>query len=162
MMALTPAKTNVRVSCLEKPTPSRLPPQGQASRWQLVHGLSLQSFAGESGLQVLKDTLMLYSMGNVSATEGHIEALKHIELQPATTLLHQGEHTALCRGTHIHITLSQSYSRHHQCYLLGCLLHRFFASLCSINTFTQLSFYSPQETEPLLQWSPQTGTQPIL
>lgn len=154
------ASLRVKFIC---PASSTIPPQlHSATRWQLIAHLTLQSFCGEDGVRVLKETLRLYDLANTRETQALIDGVKGISTSTVTSRITQQGRAAICQGTEINITFDDSQYSGSSYILLGCILDEFFSQLCAINTFTQLNIRTSHQIGTCIQCPPRVGSQALV
>ncbi len=149
----------LRAKCLTPPTSTIQPQLDDLTRWQLVTQLSLQNFAGDDGLMVLKETLQLYDFQKNRESQSIIEGIVGLSTKITTAkLIHEGR-SAMCQGTHITLEFDEHYYSGSGLYLFSALLSEFFSQYCTMNSFTQLSVHIKQRSGRPIEWPPRSGKQ---
>jgi len=151
-----------RSDCITPPTPTIQPRLNDATRWQLVTQLSLQHFASDDGLHVLKNTLRLYDFKGTPTTDALINGIISLETSLTTARVRQQGRTAICQGTEIMLGLDEQFFSGSGLYLFASILSEFFAQYCTINTFVQLKAKVKQRPGTILEWPPRNGNQTLV
>lgn len=152
----------MRLKCLMPPSPTLAPRLKQSCAWALVTQLSLQSFSGESGLSVLKQTLRLYDRLGNKDNQSIIDGILKLEVSPGSARLRQAGRMVFCSGTRLHLTLDEHYYSGSGVYLFGAVLNEFFSQFCALNSFTQLTIKVQQRTDDSYSWPPRAGSRALL
>lgn len=151
----------LRIQCVSAPTPTLQPQLAEASRWQFVTQLALQSFCGDDGLQVLKETLRLYDFQRNPETRAIVDGLVELRSAHATARLHRGGQRAFCQGTRLTLTLDERLYSGSGLYLFAAVLDEVFARYCTVNTFVQLSVHVRQRPQEIIEWKPRSGSEAL-
>jgi type VI secretion system protein ImpG len=130
-----------------------VPPEREAFQWSLISHLAM-NYASLADTDVLRRLLSLYEWTHDEANKRRIKGLEVQSCKPAE-LIRQG---ALMRGTEFSLLMNDaSYGSISDSYLFGMVLHRFFSSYASINSFTRTRVHThPSNLE--FQWQPMFGT----
>lgn len=152
----------LRAAFNSPPTPTISPKLESASRWQFIAHITLQSFSGPDGLNVLRDTLKLYDLIATRETTALIDGIISISTSMATTRIIRNGRASVCQGTAIELEFDELFYSGSSYILFGFILDEFFSQFCSINTFTQLSITIKQKTGRLIKCPPRIGTQALL
>ena len=150
------------LDCITPPTASIRPQLDDAARWQLVTQLSLQHFAGDDGVQVLRDTLNLYDFGQAPGNRSAIEGITGLRTRPTTARIMRQGRAALAQGTRIELELDEAFYSGSGVYLFTAVLNEFFAQCCTVNSFTELCVRVRQRPGREIQWPPRSGSQPLV
>ncbi len=149
----------LRLNCIVPPTQTIQPQLDEATRWQLVSHLSLQSFSGSDGLEVLKETLQLYNFNTDKSLSGIIDGITKLSTQITTARIIQQGRAAHCQGTKIIIEYDRHYDSSNCLYLFSRLLSEFFSQMCTINSFTQLTVKLKRQNTIFVEWPAKAGRQ---
>ena len=152
----------MRLKCLTPPSPTLAPRLKQSCAWALVTQLSLQSFSGESGLSVLKQTLRLYDRLGNKDNQAIIDGILKLEVSTGTARLRQGGRMVFCSGTRLCITVDEHYYSGSGVYLFGSVLNEFFSQFCTLNSFTQLTVQVQQRVDGRYTWPPSAGSRALV
>jgi type VI secretion system protein ImpG len=154
-----------RIHCFGKPTPPAYPPLGGAGLWALISSLSLSYLSlsgGEHGLDALKEILRLYGAGDRPSTRQQIEGIRAMTCRRTVRRMGNEAWRGFCQGTEITLVFDESLYVGSGAFLLGSVLHRFFALSASTNSFTQLIMRKEGEEEVWKRWPPLAGEQELL
>lgn len=152
----------LRFNCVTPPSSNIQPKLDDSSRWQLVTQLSLQSFSGEKGLSVFKETLQLHDLLHSRESRSIIDGVTQLATQPATARMVSQGRAAICQGTKIILEFDEHFYSGNGLYLFGSVLNDFFAEFCTINSFTQLIVKIKQKPEDSIEWLPRIGKQELI
>lgn len=134
---------------ITRPTRMLVPPERGAYQWSLISHLAL-NYASLADTDVLRRLLSLYEWTHEESNKRRIKGLSVESCKPAE-MVRQG---ALMRGTEFRLSMNDaSYGSIADSYLFGIVLHRFFSSYASINSFTRTRIHThPSNAE--FQWQP--------
>lgn len=137
---------------ITRPTRMLVPPERDAYQWSLISHLAM-NYASLADTDVLRRLLSLYEWTQDESNKRRIKGLEVESCKPAE-LVRQG---ALMRGTEFNLLMNDaSYGSVSDSYLFGMVLHKFFCSYASINTFTRTRVHThPSNLE--FQWQPMFG-----
>ena len=137
---------------ITRPTRMLVPPERDAFQWSLISHLAM-NFASLADTDVLRRLLSLYEWTQDESNKRRIKGLEVESCKPAEMV----RHGALMRGTEYRLEMNDaSYGSIADSYLFGMVLHRFFSSYASINTFTRTRVHThPSNLE--FQWQPMFG-----
>ncbi|MGK0442591.1 MAG: type VI secretion system protein ImpG [Pseudohongiellaceae bacterium] len=152
----------LRIKCLIPPTATLQPLLGDATRWQLTTQLSLQSFSQHDGLEALKDVLKLYDFRGDDESKSILDGIRSLTTEMTTARIIQQGRSAICQGTHITISFDEQHYSGDGLYLFSALLSEFFAQICAINSFTQLTVNIQQRPGQKISWPPKNGEQALV
>ncbi|MGH1470078.1 MAG: type VI secretion system baseplate subunit TssF [Cellvibrionaceae bacterium] len=152
----------LRFKCVTPPTSNIQPKLDDSSRWQLVTQLSLQSFSGENGLEVFKETLQLHDLLASRESRSIIDGITHLKTSLSTTRMVSEGRAAICQGTKITLEFDEHYYSGNGLYLFSAVLNDFFAQFCTINSFTQLVVNIKQKPENSIEWLPRIGKKELI
>ncbi|WP_221801113.1 type VI secretion system baseplate subunit TssF [Oceanobacter mangrovi] len=154
--------SGLRQSCLLPPTPALQPRLQEATRWQLIHHISLQCFGERDGVEVLKEVLRLYDLQGTKSSGAIINGITGLSTETTTARIIQQGRAALCQGTRIVLEFDPLFDSSNSLYLFSALLSEFFAQLCAMNSFTQLVVKLQHKPQPYIEWPPRNGAQVLL
>ena len=137
---------------ITRPTRMLVPPDRDAYQWSLISHLAM-NYSSLADTDVLRRLLSLYEWTHDESNKRKIKGLEVESCKPAE-MVRQG---ALMRGTEFKLLMNDaSYGSISDSYLFGTVLHRFFSSYASINTFTRTRVHThPSNLE--FQWLPMFG-----
>ena len=142
----------VSVRNITRPTRMLVPPDRDAYQWSLISHLAM-NYASLAETEVLRRLLSLYEWTGDESNKRRIKGLEVESCKPVE-LVRQG---ALMRGTEFNLLMNDaSYGSIADSYLFGMVLHKFFSSYASINTFTRTRVHThPSNLEFI--WQPTFG-----
>ncbi len=148
------------VTILRAPTRPR-PPQGLGdSAWRVISHLTpnYATLAPEDhdDPSVLRDHLTLYGRQDEASLRKQIDGILSIRSTPVTRRLPGRGQLAFARGHHIHVQLDDASYEKATLYLFASVLEHFLSEFVSVNSFTEVSFSTPNEGE-FAKWPPRTG-----
>lgn len=129
-----------------------------ASRWQLISHLTLNqiAIAGSESTDVVRRLLRLYGNEEVQHIRSAVESLVSVKHERAVARVSDGP-AALCRGENIELILDRSRIADGGGFVFASVLERFFALLCTVNSFTRLSLRYQDDNQVVKQWPPRGG-----
>lgn len=152
----------LRLKCLTPPTPTFQPQLDKSTRWQFISQLSLQSFSGQSGLDNLKTALELYDLKGTKESRAAIESILELKVTQAAERVIIGGRATVCVGSRCSLTLDSNAFAGNSFFLFSKVLHEFFTSICSVNSFVISIFYAASSDQPLHKWSATLGSRALL
>jgi type VI secretion system protein ImpG len=159
------AAPGVNISCIGKPTLPAYPPLGGPTLWSLVSNLSLNylSLSGDgAGLDALREILRLYRFSDQPSTYQQVQGIREMSCRRVTRRIGADAWRGFCHGTEVTLTFDESLYVGSGAFLLGAVLHRFFALYSSVNSFTQLVVRSRQREGVWKRWPAMAGSQDLL
>lgn len=137
---------------ITRPTRMLVPPDRDAFQWSLISHLAM-NYASLADTDVLRRLLNLYEWTQEESNRRRIKGLEVESCKPATMV----RHGALMRGTEFNLLMEDAaYGSIADSFLLGLVLHRFFCSYASINSFTRTRLHT-QPSNMEFQWQPMFG-----
>lgn len=150
------------VRCLVPPTHAVRPVLGDATRWQLVKHLTLDSFTGDDACENLKETLRLYDFKASPQTKGLIDNIYSVVIEPSTARVIQKGRVSFASGSDITITFSNDDFAGSGMFFFATVLERFFSQFAAINSFTRLSLKLKEQDDIYHQWPARVGNKALL
>lgn len=161
------------VRVVRAPTPTLRPPPRTGAYWRLVSHLSLNHLSltdPEDGRDVLREYLRLYDFADPRAypdlaavNRQVVGGLERIASRPAVAFTAVSTGIGYARGVEIDVHLDKDKLEGVGAYLFAAVLDRFLALYTTVNSFTQLNYYTRQRgDERVKAWPPRTGTRPLL
>lgn len=149
----------LKIRALNRPTRPILPPDKSAVRWRLISQLSLNHMllSGSQGVQVLRETLMLYNFHDLPSVTRIINLILHLDVQPITTRLVSNDPQTLARGIGITVTFTHEALNEPEYFLLCCFLDHFLALYAPVNSFTRVTTLIENETHTRRNWPVRAG-----
>lgn len=149
----------LKIRALNRPTRPILPPDKSAVRWRLISQLSLNHMllSGSQGVQVLRETLMLYNFHDLPSVTRIINLILHLDVQPITTRLVSNDPQTLARGIAITVTFTHEALNEPEYFLLCCFLDHFLALYAPVNSFTRVTTLIENETHTRRNWPVRAG-----
>jgi type VI secretion system protein ImpG len=137
-----------------------------AVAWRAINHLSLNylslvnSSAGE-GAAALRNLLELYAPGDDASARKQIEGLRSAGVRPVVRRLPMPGPLAFGRGLEITVVVDEMAFEGGSAFLLGSVLHHYFARHVSINAFTETVLRSESRGE-INRWTPHPGARATL
>ncbi|MBI1249277.1 type VI secretion system baseplate subunit TssF [bacterium] len=163
-LSMTGLAPITKIRCLQPPTPTRRPDLEQGIRWRLISHLSLNHLSlsdDEEGSHALREILSLYDYVDSGVSQAFIDGIKSIRSEPCTARVKTDNGTVFCRGTRVHVTFDRASYTGGGMFLMACVLERFFALYCTINSFTQTVMHD-ETGEEIYRWAPRAGENVLL
>jgi type VI secretion system protein ImpG len=154
-----------KVQCLTKPTPTLRPPLGRGGLWRLISHLTLNHLsitAAEQGAEALREMLKLYDFRDSAETRAMIDGIVRVDSRPVTARIPGRGGGALVRGVEVTIEFDERRYAGSGVFLFACVLERFLALYCSINSFTRLVATLRGREGVLRKWQPRVGEKTLL
>jgi len=149
----------LKISALNRPTRPMLPPNKSAVRWRLISQLSLNHMllSGNQGVQVLRETLMLYNFHELPAITRIINMIIHLDVQPVTTRLVPNNPQTLAHGIALTLTFTHDALNEPEYFLLCCFLDHFLGLYAPVNSFTRVTTLIENEEHTRRVWPVRAG-----
>lgn len=149
----------LKICALNRPTRPILPPDKSALRWRLISQLSLNHMllSGSQGVQVLRETLMLYNFHDLPAITRIINMILHLDVQPVTTRLVANDPQTLARGVSLTLTFTHEAINEPEYYLMCCFLDHFLGLYAPVNSFTRVTTQIENEAHTRRLWPVRAG-----
>ena len=149
----------LKISALNRPTRPILPPDKSAVRWRLISQLSLNHMllSGSQGVQVLRETLMLYNFHDLPSITRLINMILHLDVQPITTRLVASDPQTLARGIALTLTFTHDALNEPEYFLLCCFLDHFLGLYAPVNSFTRVTTLIENEEHTRRIWPVRAG-----
>ncbi|WP_394203316.1 type VI secretion system baseplate subunit TssF [Shewanella waksmanii] len=151
-----------KVKCLHAPTLPVRPALSDASRWQLVSHLTLDSFSGAHALKHLTETLKLYDFKASPENKALIDSIIAVDMAPATARVTHAGKVGFCSGTDIELTFSKDHYAGSGVFFFCSVLDHFFAQFAVVNSFTRLSLRFSGQERRYYTWPARAGSRPLL
>jgi type VI secretion system protein ImpG len=146
------------IVALRKPTQTVRPASGKAALWRLVSHLSLNYLSlVQKGTDALKQILRLYDFGQSAYSQNIIDSILRIESKPRFTRFSSEHGITFARGTRIELQIDEGQFVGGSAFLFASVLEHFLGLSVSLNSFTQLSFTTPQRKDFSHEWQPRAG-----
>lgn len=137
---------------ITRPSQVYEPPDRQRYRWELISHMSL-NFNSLARPGVLQRILRMYEWTGDEQNQRRIDAISDAVLESVERI----QRGALMRGVRIKLNVEEKGFRSiSDIYLMGCVLHRFFAMYASINCFVETVIHCHPSHEELT-WKPLPG-----
>ena len=160
------------IHCLQSPTAPLRPPTGRGQRWRLISHLNLNHLSitdPELGLEALREILRLYSPSDNQNRSGLSELATRLidgvvglsSRRVLGRIGHDGEDD-ICRGIELTLELDRDNYVGIGPFLFASVLDRFFGLYASINSFTKLVVKTRHDAQPLREFQPRAGSQPLI
>lgn len=143
---------------LRKPTSTYRFERAGDALWRLISLLSLNHLSlTESGLESLKETLVLYNIARSPLSQRIIDGMVSIGHRPATARMAGNPFPTFVKGIEIDLAVDEQAYVGIGLSLFVELLDRFFALYVHANSFTQLIVRSAKTGEVLKKCPPRSG-----
>jgi type VI secretion system protein ImpG len=154
------------IRCIAGPTYPRPSPAFGDTAWRLISHLTLNYLSladtnPQSGAELLREMLSLYSDGNDVAMNRQIDGVRNIAHRSVVRRIPIKGPISYGRGLEIDITMDDNAFEGTGVLMLGSVLERFFPRYVSMNSFTQLRLFSQKRGE-VKQWPVRLGNRQIL
>lgn len=151
-----------KIRCLIPFTHAVRPVLGDATRWQLVNHLTLDTFSGDDACNKLKEILRLYDFRASPQTKGMIDNIYRVIIEPSTARVVQKGRVGFAAGSDIEITFSSDDFSGSGMFFFASILDRFFAQFAAINSYTRVSLKLKEQEQVYYQWPARVGDSPLL
>jgi type VI secretion system protein ImpG len=154
------------IRCIAGPTYPRPSPAFGDTAWKLISHLTLNYLSltdtnPQSGAELLREMLSLYSDPNDVALNRQIDGVRNIAHRAVVRRVPIKGPISYGRGLEIDITMDDNAFEGTGILMLGSVLERFFARYVSLNSFSQMRLYSQKRGE-VKQWPIRLGNRQIL
>jgi len=154
------------IRCLAGPTYPRPSPAFGDTAWRLISHLTLNYLSladtnPQSGAELLREMLSLYSDSNDAPMNRQIDGVRNIAHRPVVRRIPIKGPISYGRGLEIDITMDDNAFEGTGVLMLASVLERFFPRYVSMNSFTQLRLFSQKRGE-VKQWPVRLGNRQIL
>jgi type VI secretion system protein ImpG len=129
------------IRCLTPPTPTRRPALKHGALWRLISHLTLNHLSlveDDTEAAALREVLKLYDFADSPATRALIDGIRAAHSQRVTARVGGPGKVAVCRGVEVTLRFNAERFAGQGLYLFACVLERFLALYCSINSFSKL------------------------
>lgn len=143
---------------LRKPTATYRFERSEGALWRLVSLLSLNHLSlTESGLEALKETLVLYNISRTPMNQRIVGGIVSISHRPTTARLSGNPFPTFVKGLEIDVTVDEQAYVGIGLSMFAEVLDRFFAHYVHANSFSQLAIRSAKTNEVILKCPPRSG-----
>jgi len=154
------------IRCISGPTYPRPSPAFGDASWRLISHLTLNYLSlldtnPQSGAEMLREMLALYSDRDDTTMNRQVEGVRGISHRPVVRRIPIPGPISYGRGLQIDLVMDDAAFEGAGILILASVLERFFARYVSINSFTQLRLASLTRGE-IKQWPTRLGTRQIL
>jgi type VI secretion system protein ImpG len=154
------------IRCIAGPTYPRPSPAFGDTAWKLISHLTLNYLSladtnPQSGAELLREMLSLYSDANDVSMNRQIDGVRNIAHRPVVRRIPMKGPISYGRGLEVDITMDDSAFEGTGILLLGSVLERFLPRYVSMNSFTQLRLHSQKRGE-VKQWPVRLGNRQLL
>ncbi|HTU65320.1 MAG TPA: type VI secretion system baseplate subunit TssF [Steroidobacteraceae bacterium] len=154
------------IRCINGPTYPRPSPAFGDTAWKLISHLTLNYLSladtnPQSGAELLREMLSLYSDANDVAMNRQIDGVRNIAHRAVVRRIPIKGPISYGRGLEIDITMDDNAFEGTGILLLGAVLERFFPRYVSLNSFTQMRLFSQKRGE-VKSWPVRLGNRQIL
>jgi type VI secretion system protein ImpG len=134
--------------------------------WQLLNLLALNHLSlldtdEEQGAQALRELLSLFVMVSDPATRRQIDGLLKVSTRAVVRRHPLPGPLAFGRGVEVRLQVDEHAFEGASAFLLGSVLHHYFARHAALNNFVQTSLVSLSRGE-LMRWQPRLGARGLL
>jgi type VI secretion system protein ImpG len=153
-----------RITCLTRPTRTLRPALRRGALWRLISHLSLNHLSlvdYEEGADALWEILKLYDFADSAQTRAMIDGILCVRSQRIAG--RAGDPRAgFCRGLEVTVHFDETRFAGSGVYLFACVLERFLALYCSVNSFSRLIATTNKREGELRRWAPRAGETVLL
>jgi type VI secretion system protein ImpG len=166
LLMVSSPNTVLRIECLTRPTRTRRPPPERGRLWRLISHLSLNHLSladGAEGLDALREILTLYNFSGEQDSADRIAGIVNLSSKPVVDRS-PGVRGGFRRGMELKLSFDETKYVASGCYLLACVLDRFFGLYCTMNSFTRLVAATKQR-EPkgeIWRWPSRAGNRALI
>ena len=166
-LTLSSAPSSIlQIECLTRPTRTRRPPPERGRLWRLISHLSLNhlSLASETdGLDALREILTLYNFTDEQDAKDRIAGIIALSSKAVVDRA-PGVRGGFRRGTELRVSFDESKYVASGCYLLACVLDRFFGLYCTMNSFSRLVAVTKQRESKgdIWRWPSRAGSRALI
>lgn len=149
-----------RIRCLTPPTKTFRPALRRAALWKIISHLSLNHMSlveNEGKGEALRELLKIYDFADSAETRKIIEGVLGVSSQRVIGRVMQGMAGAFCYGLEVTIQFDPEKYTGSGLYLFACVLERFLALYCTVNSFTKMVATVKGREGVLRRWPPRTG-----
>jgi type VI secretion system protein ImpG len=137
-----------------------------AVSWRAINHLSLNYLSlvnapATEGAAALRELLSLYAPSADASARRQLEGIRSMTVLPVVRRLPTPGPLAFGRGLEIHVGVDEMAFEGGSAYLLGAVLHHYFARYVTINSFTETVLRAESGGE-ITRWMPQWGARPTL
>ena len=134
--------------------------------WRLLNLLSLNYLSlldtdAQQGAMALRELVGLFAQTHDTGMLRQIEGLQQVEASPVVRRHPTPGLIAFGRGIEIKLTVDELAFEGGSAFMLGAVLHRYFARHVSMNSFVETVLNSQTRGE-LMRWRPQLGARAVL
>jgi type VI secretion system protein ImpG len=155
--------SNIR--CLTPPTLTRRPALKHGALWRLISHLTLNHLSiveDGQGAAALREVLKLYDFADSAETRALIDGIRAADSQRVTARVGEPGKAAVCRGVEVTLRFNAERFAGQGMYLFACVLERFLALYCSVNSFSKLVATVEGREGVWCRWPPRAGEKVLL
>lgn len=149
-----------RVTCLTPPTRTVRPATREGALWRLISHLSLNhlSLVDDDGqADALREILKLYDFVDSPETRKQIDGILGLDGRRVVGSIRTRGPVSFCRGVEVVVEFDPERFSGSGMFLCACVLERFLALYCTVNSFTKLIAKVKGREEELRRWPPRMG-----
>lgn len=109
----------------------------------------------------LKDHLALYRQVDDHSTRRQVDGILSVDSKSVTRRVLESERSAFARGNQVRIRLDDASFENERMFLFSAILDCFLGEFCSVNSFVETVFESP-EKGVFAKWPVRMGTRPTI
>jgi type VI secretion system protein ImpG len=148
-----------RITCLTPPTRTGRPALKHKALWRLISHLSLNHLSlvdGGEGAEALREILKLYDFADSDETRSMIAGVLDVRSRRVAGRAGAGG-GAVCRGVEVTVHFDEKRFAGSGLFLFACVLERFLALYCTVNSFSKLVATTEGRKGELRRWLPRMG-----
>ena len=111
----------------------------------------------EGGREALLEILNLYNFADSPALRKEIGGLTRVDSRSSTIRVGAPQRMAFVRGTDITLEFDEDQYVGTGVYLFACVLERFLALYCNLNSYVRVRIDTRQRERALTTWPPRAG-----
>jgi type VI secretion system protein ImpG len=149
-----------RITCLTAPTRTHRPALKRGALWRLISHLSLNHLSlvdhGDQA-EALREILKLYDFADSAETAKLINGVLSVKSRRAVGRVGGAGGGAFCRGVEVTLQFDEERFSGSGLFLFACVLERFLALYCTVNSFSKLIATTKGREGELRRWPPRMG-----
>ena len=153
-----------RIQCLTPPTQTLRPARKHGAMWKFISHLTLNHLSlvdGTNGADALREILKLYELSDSEDRHSVIDGVTSVRMRRVSSRTPEAI-GGFCRGLEVTVQLDEERFSGSGPFLFACVLERFLALYCSINSFSKLIATTKQREGALRRWPPRAGERVLL
>jgi type VI secretion system protein ImpG len=149
-----------QILCLTPPTPTLRPALKRGALWRFISHLALNHLSlveRSEGADALREILKLYDFADTEETRSLIDGILSVQSRRVVGRAGGGGADAICRGVEVTVHFDETKFSGSGLFLFACVLERFLALYCTVNSFSKLIATVEGKKGELGRWPPRMG-----